>query len=259
MGDSWSLYTAPADLIDAAVVRQFIAGQRASGMFAESATLELKAKISKTNVVKAIAALANADGGLVLVGVDEKTPDFDSSPGVPPDTAKLQVVEQCRSLLAPTIIPEMYEVALPSSRTGNVVLVIRVEPATVDAPVVLGGTVYVRAPGSSHPATRDQILAIVQHAQAVRAPGRGMALSSYRPNLPNAAGEPTSDAMIRVAGAVWLRPRIAQGSGSDQPLVEFCSTLWIGVPCRESSTNQTVPELRRWAGLCSKGRRTTCG
>jgi hypothetical protein len=210
MGDSWSLYTAPADLVDAGMVRQFITGQRESGVFTESTTLELKAKISKTNVIKAIAALANADGGLILVGVDENNPDFDSSPGVSADSAKLHVVDQCRSLLAPTIIPEMLEVALPSNPVGNVVLVIRVEPAGVDVPVVLGGTVYVRAPGSSLPATRDQILAIVQRAQTVRPAGQVRALSSYRPDQPSAIGELPHDAVIRIAGAAWLRPRVAQ-------------------------------------------------
>ncbi len=65
------VFRAPASEIDLAGVREFVVAAEASDALTESRVLELKGKIDGRNVVKAIAGMANADGGVVLVGVRE--------------------------------------------------------------------------------------------------------------------------------------------------------------------------------------------
>lgn len=205
-GPSWTLYTAPGGRVDADLVRRFIADQVALNLLTESRTLELKQRRNKDNVVRTIAAFANTEGGIILLGVDEDEPDFDRSPGVPAQEA-LAVVDQCRDVLEPAIDLESIPVAIPGR--DRVIVVIRVEPAGADVPVVIQGRVLVRLPGQNVSATRFQILALLQHT-ARRDPTMLSLGSRFAPTTSASEPErPAYDALIRVAGAVWLRPMAA--------------------------------------------------
>lgn len=155
---TWTIYTAPEERIDAPLVRAFLDDQRDGRVFLESGTLELKSKRRGLNVVEAIAGLANAGGGIVLLGVDEDAPDLDASPGVEPE-AQIGLAQQCQQFLDPVFMPEF--IPVPISDTGRVVLVIRVRVDPHRLPVVVGGRVLVRHPGHTVPATHDQVLQLV--------------------------------------------------------------------------------------------------
>ena len=53
----WTIYTAPADHLDAELLRTFLSQQRRDRLFMESTTLELKRERTPSNVVNAIAAM----------------------------------------------------------------------------------------------------------------------------------------------------------------------------------------------------------
>ena len=202
-----SIFTAPAERIDHALVKAFLAEQASERLFVESTTVEFKSAISGRNVVEAICAMANTDGGVVFVGVDEKTPD--NCPGVhPADTDKL--INQCRTMLQPTFYPEVIPVAADDPQRA--ILVVRVDAERGLQPVFCGTNCYLRIPGSTVRAGRDQIIALIrtrpQYA-AVPFAGGGMVLSStyYPQPATGAPGEPVPpDLRLRAAGAVHLRP-----------------------------------------------------
>lgn len=146
----------------------------------------------------------------MIVGISEDNPSFDEAPGVTPDESRRMILDQCRSLLAPTVMPEIIEVPLDAS-PGKVLLIIRVEPAGLLVPIVLAGSVYVRASGASFPATREQIITLVKRSEASQATaGGGRSLNNFTPLISPMVGRDLPDARIRVAGAVHLRPRIGQ-------------------------------------------------
>ncbi|GAA1501992.1 hypothetical protein GCM10009740_38480 [Terrabacter terrae] len=189
------------------LVREFLAAQSSNGAVRESVTLELKRSLNRTNVVKAIAAMANTDGGLVIVGVDEDDPAVGPAAGVPQDKTRLAIADQCRTMFTPAFVPEIYEIPLSSSSTGGVILVIRVERLPDLRPVVLNGVVYKRSPGASVPATHDDILNLVRRTPTSAVGSTPvMALSSFSPT-PRAwtVGSTHPDAIIRTVGALWRR------------------------------------------------------
>lgn len=60
------LYTEVSEKIGFADVLEFILAAEQTNAATESSTFEFKRQLMKSNVAEAIAALANADGGLVL-------------------------------------------------------------------------------------------------------------------------------------------------------------------------------------------------
>ncbi|WP_418057964.1 helix-turn-helix domain-containing protein [Pimelobacter simplex] len=202
----WSLYTAPPDAVDADLLRTFIAAQHEANLLTESTTLELKEKRRGDNVAKAVAGFANTDGGIVLVGVDESSASFDDAPGVLPEEV-VAIDDSCRNVLDPKPLLEIFPVALPSG--GKVVIVVRVAADPYLRPVCKGGTVYVRAPGHTVPATRQQIIELSRSPQgSVATSTPVMALSStYAPPY-DLIIQDDRDALIRIAGGVRLRPSV---------------------------------------------------
>lgn len=67
-----ALYNGPSDGIDFDLVRQFVLDAEEANLFSESLTFEAKERRDRNNVVEAVAALSNTDGGIVLVGVKDK-------------------------------------------------------------------------------------------------------------------------------------------------------------------------------------------
>ncbi|WP_337974599.1 ATP-binding protein [Cellulomonas sp. NTE-D12] len=236
----WTLYTAPADAIDADMLRRFLAQQRRDRLFMESMTLELKRERHGDNVVRAVAALANTGGGIVLLGVDETVPDFDESPGVP-QNAVTAVLEQCTSTLTPAFAPELIPVALPGR--DQVVLVIRVDFDASRLPIVKGGQILIRQPGSSVQATHGQVLDLVAR-RTQWASGEQMmnVVSAFTPNSdPTERVSAVPDLRVRCATALYgregaPRPR-SLGNGQRRALVAAVGSSSLGRMARLASSH----------------------
>jgi Putative DNA-binding domain len=157
------VFRAAASEIDYAGLREFVLAAEASDALTESRVLELKQKLDGRNVVKAVAGLANADGGVVLVGVREDAYGEARLVGITKGAVD-GLVGQLRTLLDPPLDPEIIPIAVPNPASGDdggVILVVRVDPDATDRPVTLAGTVYIRGFGATAPATRAQMLALL--------------------------------------------------------------------------------------------------
>lgn len=251
---AWSLYTAPSRAIDAALVGAFLADQAVSRLFTESRTLEFKRERRGDSVARAIAALANTEGGIILLGVDEKNPDLATSPGVPASEV-VAVADSCRQVLQPALEPELIPVPVPG--TDRVVLVIRVEYDPRIRPVLRSGTAFVRAPGQTVPASREQLLEMLRGSEVVSGGTAGiMSLASTfapRSQLVG-AGDETCDFSVRVAGGLWLRPTAAaafvMGTAQREAVLEaFAGTAFSLLPShhdqRSRFSGSAIPCLDR--------------
>jgi hypothetical protein len=130
-----SLYDLPTDRLDFAAIEAFLSGAFASDLVTESRTLELKEVPRGRNVTEAVAAMANSDGGIILVGIADKGPVEDRLVGVSQKQFD-GLVDQMRMLL-PSPLPEIIPRAIPNS--DNLILVIRVDSEAWSHPVVVGG------------------------------------------------------------------------------------------------------------------------
>lgn len=164
------LYSAPAAEVDYALVRQFVLDAEAADLFTESLTFEAKEKRNSTNVVEAVAALSNTDGGIVLVGVkDGGAAGEDRITGVPKSEHDT-LVSQMRSLI-PNAMPEVIPVARRG--TDQLVIVLRVDADAVLHPVMVNGKVLYRLPGQKAPADRQRVIDMIARDTPGRpSPGR---------------------------------------------------------------------------------------
>lgn len=111
----------------------------------EVPTVEYKAAMSQS-IAKAVAALANTYGGLVLVGVT----DDRVVKGVKEKTIE-SVAEHCHGKLEPPWIPEIIPVPMDDG-SGLYVLVLRVAPGHAPRPLLIEGAAPVRHQNTTHPA-----------------------------------------------------------------------------------------------------------
>jgi hypothetical protein len=162
------LYIAPAERITFDDVVSFVVDAERVNAATESSTFEFKRQLSKSNVAEAVAALANADGGLVFVGVDEKGKGSDKVVGIASGDVD-SVVNSLRTVLPGDAFPEVIVLA-HSQKAGQVVVLLRVDADAVIPPVVVGGRVLVRYPGQSVAATREQITDLVRRASTATKP-----------------------------------------------------------------------------------------
>lgn len=160
---STDLFSLPAERIDFDTVRRFVELQEETTGLTESRVLELKQERSKRNIVEAVAALSNTDGGLVLLGVAEDASGDQRFVGVH-NNEQDAIVNQFRLYLPPDAMPEVIPVAIPD-KNGQLIIVLRCDADRVRHPVVVNGRVLVRVPGQSVAASRDQIAALVDRDQ----------------------------------------------------------------------------------------------
>jgi predicted HTH transcriptional regulator len=153
-----ALYSGPADTIDFELVRQFVVDAEDANLFTESMTFEAKERRQGDNVAAAVAALSNADGGIVLVGVRDGDAAREQRIIGVPQREHDQLVGHLHNLI-PTAMPEVIPVRIPG--TDRLIIVLRVDADAVAHPVLLAGRVLYRVPGHTVPADRQRVLDLV--------------------------------------------------------------------------------------------------
>ncbi len=214
MPSSGDLYTAPAPEVTYELVRAFVLDAEAADLFSESLTFEVKEKRDRNNVAEAVAALANTDGGIVLVGVKDRDATGEARiAGVP--KAEHDALASSLHNVIPEAMPEIIPVAIPGGE--RLVLVLRVDADAVPHPVVVSGKVLYRIPGHSVPADRQRILGLAARDRPDAGGGRievprGQSWEPARltvswPARPAGTSSPDS-ATLRVTGGLTLPRRV---------------------------------------------------
>lgn len=119
----------------------------------ESLTLEYKERYSE-NLIKAVAAMANTYGGLVIVGVTDN-PQENRLIGVEPGAVE-QIVNGCFQRLEPPIEPEIIELPLANG-SGRSIVVVRVHADRLPRPILLKGAAPIRLHGRNAVADRARL------------------------------------------------------------------------------------------------------
>jgi len=174
------IYRGPESSIDFGVVRQFVLDAEDTHMFTESLTFEAKERRDGRNIAEAVAALSNADGGVVLVGVKDKDAVGEERIVGVPQKEHDSIVSNLQSLI-PTAMPEVIPVKIPEK--DRLIIILRVNADTVLHPVLVAGKVLYRVPGQSVPADRQRVLDLV--ARDATRSGQGNAAGRMAvPNYP---------------------------------------------------------------------------
>jgi hypothetical protein len=206
----WGIFTLPEDEVTAGVLGGFLDEYRDQRLFMESLTVELKRERRGSNVVDAVAAMANTAGGIVIVGIDEKDPDLESAPGLD-ESGLTAILEHCRSHITPEIAAEYIPVRLPGS--DRIAVVVRVSSDPRWLPVVVGGRVMVRNPGQTVAANHAQVLELVSRRTTYPGSGRSAhsVLSTHAPQGYAPDDSPTrGDLFVRLASAFYTRTPYAR-------------------------------------------------
>ncbi|MEU3342439.1 ATP-binding protein [Streptomyces sp. NPDC006668] len=154
------LFSAPADAIDADMVRGFLSLE-----LEESFTVDYKRNIEAAT--DTVAAMANSYGGVVLIGVDAKVKDKNLPGdliGVKPIDKDRLVSKMATTLDPPWWTPEVISVTVDE----KLLLVVRVDADTVPRPLLHQGAIRIRLDGRNEIA--DRRLAQVLFQQMDRAP-----------------------------------------------------------------------------------------
>jgi hypothetical protein len=201
------LYDVPASDVTYELLEGFVNDALETNLLTESMTLELKRRRTLSNVAEAVAALANSDGGIVLVGVDDKGSDIrDRFVGVPRDEHD-RLVDHLRSLLDP--IPEVIPVAVPNKNA--LIIVLRVRAENYLHPVMVGGKVVYRVPGATVPADRQRVVDLLRRDEGQAATGMKLPVM---PRLTAPAqvplwtdGASAIESVVRIMGGLVLPSR----------------------------------------------------
>lgn len=157
------LFTCAASDITIEAVDHFVRTVLAERLQAESLVLEFKSDSNKENIPKAVAAMANTDGGIIVVGVDEDSTD---NPLVGVPKGRHDAVVSSLRAKVPDAMPEVIPVAIPGDEE-RLMLLLRVDADSVIHPVVVDGAVYKRIPGQSIGARRDEIVALCSRSTSL--------------------------------------------------------------------------------------------
>ena len=243
------LYSVPKAEVDYALVRQFVLDAEAADGFTESLTFEAKEKRNSTNIVEAVGALSNTDGGIVLVGVkDHDAVGEDRIVGVP-QAEHDTLVTQMRNVI-PHAIPEVIAVAKPGS--DRLVIVLRVDADAVLHPVIVNGKVLYRLPGQKAPADRQRVIDMIARDTPGPAQSGPMQIisQSWRPqDVPlwpegdDTAEEAAISGELRVVGGLTLPHRILSRPWLDTPAKQAALDALNNAPLRSSPSWSLQPWL----------------
>src|SRR5215469_13881766 len=246
-----ALYNGPSDGIDFDLVRQFVLDAEEANLFSESLTFEAKERRDRNNVVEAVAALSNTDGGIVLVGVKDKDASGVTRIVGVPRAEHDRIVRQLHDLI-PTAMPEVVPIRIPE--TDRLIIVLRVDADAVAHPVMVAGKVLFRVPGHTVPADRQRLLDLIERDKVGSTPGQAasrMSIPAY-PWQPGhiaiwpedaASGHPERDfGQLRVVGGLTLPQRI-----NDRPWIDT-RTRQAALDMLNSSPLRTGPawHLQTW-------------
>lgn len=122
----------------------------------ESARLEFKAAPEPMDAIaRTVCAFLNADGGVVMVGVDER--------GKPNGSVSQQQCVNLSKFLREKITPRvLYDVSLDHTSQGDVIAV--GVPAGPDRPYVFEGAVFIRKGASTAPANASALRSLVENS-----------------------------------------------------------------------------------------------
>ena len=122
----------------------------------ESATLEFKASPERKDAIaRAVCALLNTHGGVVVVGVEDD--------GRPNGSVTENHVTQLQRFLRGRITPSvLFDVSFDQTSRGDVISV--GVPAGADLPYVFDGAVFVRVGASTRPATARALRELVENS-----------------------------------------------------------------------------------------------
>jgi hypothetical protein len=212
-------------------------------------TFEAKEKRSGTNVVEAVAALCNTDGGIVLVGVkDQDAAGEGRIVGVPWREHDV-LVSQLHSLI-PAAMPQVIPVARPGS--DRLVIVLRVDADAVLHPVIVAGKVLYRLPGQKAPADRQRLIDMIARdtpgqaqsgpMQIIRPPWRPQDIPLWPDDQGPAASSGISGE-LRVVGGLTLPPRILQRPWLDTRAKQAAVDALNNSPLRNSPAWSLQPWL----------------
>jgi hypothetical protein len=182
----------------------------------EPLTVDFKEKADR-RVADCVASMANASGGLVLVGITDADRKI---VGVKVETLA-HVADMLATRLDPADwLPEMFEVAIGDSAPSRYVLVIRIRPELAPRPVMVqrtgpgGDGIFwapVRIPGGTRQATRAELAGLF--AEPVL--GRSASASGWEfdapqlPTGPDGLPEPAVDMMLKTGLSVTPGPACA--------------------------------------------------
>ena len=191
------LFQVPSTEVTLALVQDFI-----SLKIRESLTVEYKRAGDKP--IEAVAALANTYGGLLFVGVAEGEKGVPSEITGVPLGEKEKLVNQMGTSFDPPWSPEVIEV--PCNEQGDkVVLVVRIDRATVPRPIVLNGSIFVRLDARNEKANRQMMRMLLDDPNSQPEPRPSSATRSlyrHEPAFQSVGNNP--DVALRAASALPL-------------------------------------------------------
>jgi Putative DNA-binding domain len=243
------LYAAPPAEVDYDLVRQFVLDAEAADLFTESLTFEAKEKRSGTNVIEAVSALSNTDGGIVLVGVKDHGVVGEARIVGVPQAEHDALVSQLHSLI-PNAIPEVIPVAKPG--TDRLIIVLRVDADAVLHPVIVGGKVLYRIPGQKAPADRQRVIDMIARdnpgqaqsgpMQIIRPGWRAQDMSLW-PDGDSPAASAMIAGELRVVGGLTLPQRILDRPWLDTRAKQAAADVLNNSPLRGSPAWSLQPWL----------------
>lgn len=225
-----SLFASSAADVSLDRVRQLIAQD-----LPESLTLEYKEAFTPS-ITRTVAAMANAYGGIILVGVTDEA-SADRIVGVTAATVT-QIVNACHDAIEPPWEPEIIPVAVEPAPADRYVLVVRIDPQRAPRPLLMNGAAPIRLQGRNATADRGRLEALFAER---RAQGDQIRRVLPQPQLPiKRDGSPDADFVIR--SGFWLP---ASESASWRPLSER-GVDQLAEALNEGPLGQA---LRDWASL----------
>jgi hypothetical protein len=236
--------------VDYDLLRQFVLDAEAADGFTESLTFEAKEKRNGTNIIEAVGALSNTDGGIILVGVKDHDAAGEARIVGVPQSEHDALVNQMRNVI-PHAIPEVIAVAKPG--TDRLVIVLRVDADAVLHPVIVAGKVLYRLPGQKAPADRQRVIDMIARDTPGPAQSGPMQIVSqgWRPqHIPlwpedddGAAGAAAISGELRVVGGLTLPHRILSRPWLDTPAKQAAVDALNNAPLRGSPSWSLQPWL----------------
>jgi hypothetical protein len=179
----------------------------------EAPMVEYKSNMTST-IAKAVAALANTHGGLVLVGVT----DDRKITGVKEKTIEA-VSQHCHSTLEPPWVPETLPIPLDDG-SGKYVLILRVVPGIAPRPLLIDGAAPIRHNNTTHPATREQLAALFAEDDTLAGADPWII---ERPRLED--HDHQVDLVIRSGLNIDIDPRVTWRPLREQPVDQLADAL----------------------------------